>query len=96
MSRLILPLPGNEPFAAQLADALGGELGRIETRHFPDGESYVRLHGDPSGRAVNLVCSLAQPDRQFLPLVFDGDPRAFHGVMPYRDGHMQSWNLTRL
>ena len=55
MSRLILPLPGNEPFAAQLADALGAELGAIETRHFPDGESYVRLHGDPSGRAVNLV-----------------------------------------
>ncbi|TXI31131.1 MAG: ribose-phosphate pyrophosphokinase [Ottowia sp.] len=73
MSRLILPLPGNEPFAAQLADALGAELGAIETRHFPDGESYVRLHGDPSGRAVDLVCSLAQPDRQFLPLVFAAD-----------------------
>ena len=73
MSRLILPLPGNEAFAAQLAGALGGELGRIETRHFPDGESYVRLHGDPSGRAVDLVCSLAQPDRQFLPLVFAAD-----------------------
>ena len=73
MSRLILPLPGNEPFAAQLADALGGELGRIETRHFPDGESYVRLHGDPSGRAVDLVCTLARPDPQFLPLVFAAD-----------------------
>ena len=73
MSRLILPLPGNEPSAAQLADALGAELGAIETRHFPDGESYVRLHGDPSGRAVDLVCSLAQPDRQFLPLVFAAD-----------------------
>ena len=73
MSRLIMPLPGNEPFAAQLAAALGAELGAIETRHFPDGESYVRLHGDPSGRAVDLVCSLAQPDRQFLPLVFAAD-----------------------
>ena len=73
MSRLILPLPGNEAFAAQLAGALGGELGRIETRHFPDGESYVRLHGDPSGRAVDLVCTLARPDPQFLPLVFAAD-----------------------
>ncbi|TAL74564.1 MAG: 8-oxo-dGTP diphosphatase [Rhodanobacter sp.] len=35
-------------------------------------------------------------DRHFLPLVFDADPRPFHGVMPYRDGHMQSWACTRL
>ena len=35
-------------------------------------------------------------DRHFLPLVFDGDPRPFHGIMPYRDGRMQSWKFTRL
>jgi 8-oxo-dGTP diphosphatase len=35
-------------------------------------------------------------DRQFLPLVFDADPRAFHGVMPYRDGRMQSWSFSRI
>ena len=35
-------------------------------------------------------------DRHFLPLVFDTDPRPFHGVMPYRDGHVQSWSMTRL
>jgi 8-oxo-dGTP diphosphatase len=35
-------------------------------------------------------------DRHFLPLVFDGDPRPFHGVMPYRDGRMLSWSFTRL
>jgi 8-oxo-dGTP diphosphatase len=35
-------------------------------------------------------------DRHFLPLVFDGDPRPFHGVMPYKDGRMVSWNYTRL
>ena len=34
-------------------------------------------------------------DRQFLPLVFDADPRPFHGVMPYRDGRMQSWSYSR-
>ena len=73
MTRLILPLPGNDAFAAPLAAALGGELGRVETRRFPDGESYVRLHGDPTGRAVDLVCTLAQPDPQFLSLVFAAD-----------------------
>ena len=35
-------------------------------------------------------------DRQFLPLVFDDDPRAFHGVMPYRDGRMVSWRYSRI
>lgn len=39
---------------------------------------------------------LWEGDRQFLPLVFDADPRPFHGVMPYRDGAMQSWSYTRL
>ena len=35
-------------------------------------------------------------DREFLPLVFDDDPRAFHGVMPYRDGRMVSWRYSRI
>ena len=35
-------------------------------------------------------------DREFLPLVFDGDPRPFHDVMPYRDGRMVSWKFSRL
>jgi 8-oxo-dGTP diphosphatase len=39
---------------------------------------------------------LWEGDRQFLPLVFDNDPRAFHGVMPYRDGRMQAWSYSRV
>lgn len=38
---------------------------------------------------------LWEGDRHFLPLVFDGDPRPFHGVMPYRDGRMVSWRYSR-
>lgn len=38
---------------------------------------------------------LWEGDRQFLPLVFDTDPRPFHGVMPYRDGKMVSWSYSR-
>ncbi len=34
-------------------------------------------------------------DQHFLPLVFDADPRPFHGVMPYRDGRMLSWSYSR-
>lgn len=43
-----------------------------------------------------LELPLWEGDRHFLPLVFDNDPRAFHGVMPYRDGSMQSWNYSRI
>ena len=39
---------------------------------------------------------LWEGDRHFLPLLFDSDPRLFHGVMPYRDGRMLSWSYTRL
>lgn len=42
-----------------------------------------------------LELPLWEGDRHFLPLVFDDDPRAFHGVMPYRDGRMQSWSFSR-
>lgn len=35
-------------------------------------------------------------DRYFLPLVFDQDPRAFHGLMPYQGGKPLSWQYSRL
>jgi 8-oxo-dGTP diphosphatase len=35
-------------------------------------------------------------DRSFLKLVFDADPRQFHGVMPYRDGRMLGWAFSRI
>lgn len=35
-------------------------------------------------------------DRHFLPLVFDDDPRPFHGVMPYSDGRPVGWSYRRL
>ncbi len=42
----------------------------LESRRFPDGETYVRLGSDVAGRRVLAVCSLAGPDEQFLRLVF--------------------------
>jgi 8-oxo-dGTP diphosphatase len=35
-------------------------------------------------------------DRYFLPLVFDGNPKIFHGCMPYKDGHPISWQYVRI
>jgi len=35
-------------------------------------------------------------DRFFLPLVFDNDPKIFHGYMPYKDGKPLSWDCVRI
>jgi len=35
-------------------------------------------------------------DRYFLPLVFDDDPRMFHGHMPYKDGRPINWDFVRI
>lgn len=48
----------------------------------------------PVDRILDLP--LWDGDRHFLPLVFDADPRGFHGVMPYRDGKMVSWSYSRV
>lgn len=35
-------------------------------------------------------------DRFFLPLVFDNDPRIFHGYMPYENASPIGWNYSRI
>lgn len=71
--RLVLPLPGHEAFARRLVEAGGFELAGLNVRRFPDGERYVRIETDPAGRTVDLVCSLAEADRDFLTLAFAAD-----------------------
>jgi ribose-phosphate pyrophosphokinase len=53
---LLLAMPGNEGVAGKLAAKLGWEDGRIETRQFPDGETYLRLGTSPEGRSVAIAC----------------------------------------
>lgn len=71
--RLIIGLPGNDSFARRLADASRRQLGAMETRRFPDGETYVRLLSEVADRSVDFVCTLARPDEGFLRLVFAAD-----------------------
>ena len=35
-------------------------------------------------------------DKYFLPLVFDSDPRIFHGHMPYQNGMPAGWTFSRV
>lgn len=65
-----IAMPGNEPLAERLSASTGGEIVALETRQFPDGETYLRLAGDVSRRHVVIVCTLDRPDGKFLPLAF--------------------------
>ena len=67
---LLIAMPGNERLAADLATTLGYEIGRIEIRQFPDGETYLRFITNPAERSIGIVCTLDHPDDKFLPLIF--------------------------
>ena len=70
MSPLFVPLPGNEALAARLATLVPGDIATLETRHFPDGETYLRFADNPRNRDVVLVCALDQPDAKIVSLLF--------------------------
>src|SRR5690606_36121138 len=82
-------LPGNEALAHRLAEITGGRAGRLATRRFPDGESYVRILDPLDGEDVHLVCTLTDPDAKVLPLVLaagaarDGGARSVRLIAPY-------------
>lgn len=62
---IVLAMPGNEALARQISERTGMSLGSLETRRFPDGESYVRLLTEVSGGTVHIVSTLADPIRVF-------------------------------
>ncbi|WP_301183864.1 ribose-phosphate diphosphokinase [Sphingobium xenophagum] len=86
---LLIAMPGNERLAAAIAQSGHWEIGALEARHFPDGESYLRLESVVSGRSVALICTLAHPDPQILALLFaarllkENGARSVHLVAPY-------------
>lgn len=67
---LLFAMPGNEKLAGELAAKLACDVGHLELRQFPDGETYLRLLTNPEGRAVALVCTLDHPNDKLLSLLF--------------------------
>ena len=61
-------MPGNTDLADDLALHTGLKAGSIETHSFPDAESYVRVR-EAADEQSFLVCTLARPDEQFIPLI---------------------------
>jgi 8-oxo-dGTP diphosphatase len=54
------------------------------------------LSWEPVTRLLSGELPVWEGDKYFLPLVFDEDPRAFHGVMPYAQGRPVGWRYDRL
>ena len=66
---LLFALPGNEAFCRRIAETLDAEVAQLDTRDFPDRETYLRFVDSPANRSVLLVCTLAHPNEKFLPLL---------------------------
>lgn len=80
MTVSLFALPENERMSSALELVLNkgvqptgapvAEQGRVTLRHFPDGETYVRLETVVRGKDIACVCTLDRPDDKVLPLLF--------------------------
>jgi ribose-phosphate pyrophosphokinase len=70
MSRIFFALPGNEKLTESLANKCNSELGVAIIRHFPDGETYIKIESDVKGKQILIVCSFHHPDEKIIPVCF--------------------------
>jgi 8-oxo-dGTP diphosphatase len=60
--------------------------------HRENEEGVLEWH--PLGALETLP--MWEGDRHFLPMIFDQDPRVFHGMMPYENDRPLSWSYVRI
>ena len=70
---LVFALPSADALAVGLAGVLHAEMGVLDCRDFPDGESYARVVTPPRSRDVVLVGSLHPANDQFMRVAFVAD-----------------------
>ena len=73
MKPQVIAMPGAEAIAERIAGKLGTTCCRLESRRFPDGETYLRVADDVAGRDVLVVAQLREPDPQLAGLLFMAD-----------------------
>lgn len=73
MKPLFFNLDSDPQLAANLAEQINADTGQLDMRHFPDGESYLRVMNECDGRSVIIFCNLYQPDSKTLRLIFLAD-----------------------
>ncbi|MFT5703368.1 MAG: ribose-phosphate pyrophosphokinase [Rickettsiales bacterium] len=67
---LIFSFPEYQELAKKISQQLDCELGDVTVRHFPDGESFVKLNSDVKNKKIILVCGLDNPDQKAMALMF--------------------------
>jgi ribose-phosphate pyrophosphokinase len=70
MSAVVLALPESTALARRVGELASMPLGVVESRQFPDGETYLRIDTECRGTSVVLACTLNRPDTKILPLLF--------------------------
>ena len=73
MSAVVLALPESAALARRVSELAAMPLGTVESRQFPDGETYLRIDAECAHESVVLVCTLDRPNPKVLPLVFLAD-----------------------
>ena len=58
------------PLLSPLSEQLEGIIGTLDTRQFPDGETYLRVTTSVEEKDCIVVANLAHPNDRFLPLIF--------------------------
>lgn len=69
MKKIIFTLPEQEALGKNLALVSGCDLGKIELRSFPDGETYLRVLSDCSGCEAIILASLNHPNEKTVTLL---------------------------
>jgi len=86
---LIVPGPASKELAISIAESLGADTLYVDSKLFPDGESYFRITGDVRNKRVAIVQSTYPPtDRHILQLLFiahklSEDGAEVHAIIPY-------------
>ncbi|HLA13601.1 MAG TPA: ribose-phosphate diphosphokinase [Gemmatimonadaceae bacterium] len=73
MNAIVLALRESEPLARRVGELAQIPLGVVESRRFPDRETYLRIDARCEQKSIVLVCTLDRPDDKLLPLVFLAD-----------------------
>jgi ribose-phosphate pyrophosphokinase len=67
---IIFSFPEDQDLASKIKSHLNLEMGDLEVRNFPDGESFVKLNSDVRNKKIILVCGLNNPNQKAMSLMF--------------------------
>ncbi len=70
MKYIFLNLFADEHLVNKISQQIGGKVGKLVIRQFPDEETYVKIESDVKDANVIIVASLDRPNTKIIPLVF--------------------------